>query len=198
MGATPDDVPSAAEVRIRAATIGEPDRLDGVIELRAYDPIWPGQFLVEAERVRSALGARALRVEHVGSTSVPGLSAKPIIDMLLVVADSAAEPDYVPPMESAGYTLRIREPEWHEHRLFKGPDANINLHVFSDGCPEIGRMLAFRDHLRRYARDRDLYQRTKEALAARQWRYVQEYADAKTEVVEAIVARASRPRSAAP
>ncbi|HVC03793.1 MAG TPA: GrpB family protein [Candidatus Acidoferrales bacterium] len=198
MGVTPDDIPSAAEVRLRAATIGEPDRLDGVIELRAYDPIWPEQFLSEAERVRRVLGTRALRVEHVGSTSVPGLSAKPIIDMLLVVTDSAAEPDYVPPMESAGYTLRIREPDWHEHRLFKGPDVTINLHVFSEGCPEIGRMLAFRDHLRRDARDRDLYQRTKEELAARRWRYVQEYADAKTEVVEAIVARANRPRSAAP
>lgn len=132
-----------------------------------------------------------MRVEHVGSTSVPGLVAKPIIDMLLVVTDSSAEAEYVPPMEAAGYTLRIREPDWYEHRLFKGPLANINLHVFSAGCREISRMLRFRDHLRGNEDDRELYQRTKQELAARQWRYVQEYADAKTEVVEAIIARAS-------
>lgn len=195
MSTEPTDAPSAAELRIRAATIGEPDRLDGVIELKTYDPRWPVQYRVEAERVAAVLGAQALRVEHVGSTSVPGLAAKPIIDMLLVVADSSVEADYVPPMEDAGYTLRIREPEWYEHRLFKGPDANINLHVFSAGCPEIARMIDFRDHLRADAEDRELYQRTKRELAVRQWRYVQEYADAKTEVIEAIVARASPPQS---
>ena len=197
MDAEPHDVPSAGEIRIRAATIGEPDRLDGVIELKVYDPQWPVQYVIEAERVRAVLGRRALRVEHVGSTSVPGLAAKPIIDMLLIVADSSSESDYVPPMEDAGYTLRIREPDWYEHRLFKGPLANINLHVFSAGCPEIARMIDFRDHLRADAGDRDLYQRTKQELAARQWHYVQDYADAKTEVIEAIVARASRPQSAA-
>lgn len=185
------DVPSAGELRIRAATIGEPVRVDGAIELRPYDLQWPGQYRVEAERVRGVLGKRALRVEHVGSTSVPELVAKPIIDMLLVVTDLSAEAEYVPPMEAAGYTLRIREPDWYEHRLFKGPLANINLHVFSAGCREISRMLRFRDHLRGNEDDRELYQRTKQELAARQWRYVQEYADAKTEVVEAIIARAS-------
>jgi GrpB-like predicted nucleotidyltransferase (UPF0157 family) len=185
------DVPSAGELRIRAATIGEPVRVDGAIELRPYDLQWPEQYRVEAERVGRVLGTRALRLEHVGSTSVPGLVAKPIIDMLLVVTDSSDEADYVPLMEAAGYTLRIREPDWYEHRLFKGPLVNINLHVFSAGCPEIGRMLGFRDHLRVNAEDRELYQRTKQELAARQWRYVQEYADAKTEVVEAIIARAS-------
>jgi GrpB-like predicted nucleotidyltransferase (UPF0157 family) len=195
MAAESHDAPSAAEVRIRAVTIGEPVRLDGAIELRPYDEQWPEHYLVEAERVRGVLGTRALRIEHVGSTSVPGLVAKPIIDMLLVVADSSAETHYVPLMEGAGYTLRIREPDWYEHRLFKGPLANINLHVFSAGCPEIRRMLDFRDHLRAHTDDRELYQRTKQELAARQWRYVQEYADAKTEVVEAIIARASRPRS---
>lgn len=185
------DVPSAGELRIRAATIGEPVRVDGAIELRPYDLQWPGQYRVEAERVRGVLGKRALRVEHVGSTSVPELVAKPIIDMLLVVTNSSADAEYVPPMEAAGYTLRIREPDWYEHRLFKGPLANINLHVFSAGCREISRMLRFRDHLRGNEDDRELYQRTKQELAARQWRYVQEYADAKTEVVEAIIARAS-------
>jgi GrpB-like predicted nucleotidyltransferase (UPF0157 family) len=180
---------SDAERRIRAATVGEPERLAGLIELRPYDATWPVQYETEAARVRAILGERVLTLEHAGSTSIPGLSAKPIIDMLLVVDDSSAEAAYVPPMEAAGYTLRIREPEWYEHRLFKGPGVNINLHVFSAGCPEIRRMTAFRDHLRADSDDRALYQRTKEELAARRWRYVQEYADAKTQVIEAIIAR---------
>jgi GrpB-like predicted nucleotidyltransferase (UPF0157 family) len=189
----PDETstPSAGELRIRAATIGEPQRLDGPIDLRAYDESWPQLYAVEATRVRAALGDRVLRLEHVGSTSVPGLPAKPIIDMLLVVEESAREDAYVPPMEAAGYVLRIREPGWYEHRLFKGPDTNINLHVFSAGCVEIERMLGFRDHLRSSDTDRTLYADTKRELASRHWKYVQEYADAKTDVVEAIIARAA-------
>jgi GrpB-like predicted nucleotidyltransferase (UPF0157 family) len=186
-----EHVPSAGERRIRAATIGEPQRIDGAIELCSYDESWPRLYEREAERVSAVLGDRVLRLEHVGSTSVPDLPAKPIIDMLLVVADSAREQAYVPPMEAAGYVLRIRVPDWYEHRLFKGPDTNINLHVFSARCIEIERMLGFRDHLRGNASDRALYAATKRELAARHWRYVQEYADAKTEVVEAIIARAA-------
>jgi GrpB-like predicted nucleotidyltransferase (UPF0157 family) len=190
MDAESGDRPSAGEQRIRAATIGEPQRLAGLIELGPYDSTWPAQYAVEAEHVRATLGDRAIRIEHVGSTSIPGLVAKPIIDMLLVVADSSDEGAYVPPMEQQGYTLRIREPDWYEHRLFKGPGANINLHVFSAACPEIDRMIGFRDHLRTDAADRELYERTKHELAARRWKYVQEYADAKTEVIESIIARA--------
>jgi GrpB-like predicted nucleotidyltransferase (UPF0157 family) len=96
----------------------------------------------------------------------------------------------VPALEAAGYVLRIREPDWHEHRLLKGPDTNINLHVFSPGSTEITRMLAFRDHIRADDADRALYERTKRALAAQRWKYVQHYADAKGAVVEEILARA--------
>jgi GrpB-like predicted nucleotidyltransferase (UPF0157 family) len=129
-------------------------------------------------------------MEHAGSTSVPGLVAKPILDMLLVVADSADEDAYVPALEAAGYALRIRETDWYEHRMFNGPDTEINLHVFSAGCPETERMLTFRDWLRGNAADRDLYARTKLALAQDEWKCVQDYADAKTAVVEEIIARA--------
>jgi GrpB-like predicted nucleotidyltransferase (UPF0157 family) len=128
-----------------------------------------------------------LRIEHVGSTSVPGLAAKPIIDVLLVVADATDEGAFVPALEAAGYRLRIRE---DEHRLFKGPDVDVNLHVFSSGHPEVDRMLLFRDWLRAVPADRELYLRTKRELAKRRWRYVQNYADAKTTVVEEILARA--------
>ena len=105
--------------------------------------------------------------------------------------NSAAEDDYRPPLEAAGYVLRIREPEWQEHRLFKGPDTDINLHVFTLGSAEIERMLRFRDHLRRDEVDRRLYGQTKRDLAGRVWKYTQHYADAKSVVVEEILARAS-------
>ena len=155
-----------------------------------YDPHWPELFSREADRIRSVLGSGALRIEHAGSTSVPGLAAKPKIDVLLVVADSADEQAYVPALEAAAYVLRIREPDWYEHRMFKGPDTDITLHVFSSGCPEIDRMLLFRDWLRSHAADRRLYERTKRELASLDWKYTQNYADAKTAVVEEILARA--------
>src|SRR5262249_27365734 len=151
------------------------------------DPEWPRLYEREAKRIRAALGDNVVLLEHVGSTSVPGLAAKPLIDILLVVLDSSHEASYVPPLEAAGYVLRIREPEWYEHRVFKGPDTNVNLHVFSPGCVEITRMLGFRDWLRTHDDDRQLYERTKRELARQDWKYVQNYADAKTAVVEEIV-----------
>lgn len=191
----PDPTPPVSftpltEDEMRAVTIGELKPLTVKIQVVDYDPEWPALFEREAARIRSVLGERVLRLEHTGSTSVPGLAAKPIIDMTLAVPDSADEAAYVPDMEGVGYVLRIREPEWYEHRLFKGPDTDVNLHVFSAGCEEIERMLLFRDWLRANDADRALYQRSKRELAARDWKYVQNYADAKTAVVEEIIARA--------
>jgi len=130
-------------------------------------------------------------VEHVGSTSVPGLAAKPIIDILLVVPDSSDEQAYVLALDAAGYVLRVREPGWFEHRMFKGPDTDINLHVFTAGAAEIDRMLLFRDWLRASDADRDAYLQVKRDLAQQTWRHVQHYADAKTAIVEQIIARAT-------
>ena len=160
------------------------------VVLVEYDPEWPRLYAREEARIRGALGETALQVEHVGSTSIPGLAAKPIIDIVLVVPESADEPAYVPALEAAGYVHRIREPDWFEHRVLKGVDPKVNLHVFSPGCPEVERMLSFRDHLRCDERDRDLYERTKRELARRDWKYVQHYADAKSDVVEEILERA--------
>jgi GrpB-like predicted nucleotidyltransferase (UPF0157 family) len=157
------------------------------ITLVAYDRDWPGLFSREADRLRLVLGDEARRIEHVGSTSVPGLMAKPVIDILLVVPDSADEPCYVPRLQGAGYVLRIREPEWFEHRLFKGPDTAINLHVFSSGAAEEERMLRFRDRLRHDDAARNRYERVKRELAVRTWRHVQDYADAKAAVVNLIL-----------
>ena len=185
-----DRRPEATEDDIAAATVGEPTRVDGPIVLADADPTWADELEHEAQRVRAALADRVLLLEHVGSTAIPGLAAKPIIDMLLAVADSADEDSYVPPMEAAGYVLRIREPDWHEHRLFKGPDRDINLHVFTDGDSEVRRMLLFRDTLRTDPAALASYQATKRELASRTWRYVQEYADAKNEVVDGILREA--------
>ena len=172
-------------------TVGtEPQQLNAPVTLAEYDADWPRLFEREAERIRTALGDRALAVEHAGSTSVPGIAAKPIIDIVLVVEDSADEGAYVPALEAARYVLRIREPDWFDYRLFKGPDTKVNLHVFSRDCGEVDRMLAFRDHLRANAADRRRYEDAKRELAGREWKYVQNYADAKTAVVAEIMKRA--------
>jgi GrpB-like predicted nucleotidyltransferase (UPF0157 family) len=185
-----DEHAPLTDEEIEAATVGELVPHNATIQLVEYDPLWPALYEREAARVRGVLGAAALRLEHVGSTSVPGLAAKPIVDMVLVVADSSDEDAYVPALEAAGYVLRIREPDWYEHRLFKGPDTNVNLHTFSEGCEEVDRMIAFRDWLRMHDGDRELYESAKRDLAAREWRHVQNYADAKSAVVAEINARA--------
>ena len=183
------------EEKIRAATVGEPRVLDGTIDLVDYDRAWPDLFTRESERIRSTLGNVARALEHVGSTSVPGLAAKPIIDIVLAVSVSANEAAYVPALGAIGYVLRIREPDWYEHRMLARSEPSVQIHVFSEGCPEIERMLLFRNRLRESTADRDLYERTKRQLARRTWRYVQNYADAKTAVVNDIIARARERRS---
>ena len=188
--AKPEAGVERSEEEMQAVHIGGMVPLTGPIQIDDYNPEWPALFEREAVRIRAALGDRVVLLEHVGSTSVPGLAAKPRIDILLVVPNSADEPSYVPPLEAAGYVLRIREPDWHEHRVFKGPDTDVNLHVFSTSSSEIERMLLFRDWLRSNPSDRRLYERTKRELARREWKYTQNYADAKTEVVEEILVRA--------
>ena len=191
------DVPSSpAEVSdedLQAVTVGVRVPHNAPVELADYDPAWPAMFEWEERRIRGALGERVVQLEHTGSTSIPGLAAKPIIDITLLVPDSADEAAYVPRLEAAGYVLHIREPDWHEHRLLKGPDTAVNLHVFSPGSVEFERMVGFRDWLRSHPEERDLYERTKRELAARTWRHVQHYADAKTAVVEEIIGRAGLP-----
>jgi GrpB-like predicted nucleotidyltransferase (UPF0157 family) len=185
----PSDL-AAYEEELTKYTIGPPQPLTARIEIADYDPTWPRLYEREAARIRSILSDRVVRIDHVGSTSVYGLAAKPIIDIVLELPDSSDEPAYVPDMEAGGYVLRVREADWFEHRLFKGPDVNIHLHTFSAGCAEVDRMLVFRNWLRADAADRELYTRTKRELAARDWKYMQQYADAKTAVVKEIMARA--------
>lgn len=192
---SPRDPKPMTEEQIKRNAVGlTAKQLSGKVVLVDYNPAWPRLFVRESERINSVLGRNALAIEHVGSTSVPGLVAKPIIDIVLVVANSADESSYAPALEAAGYILGIREPEWHEHRMFKGPDTNINLHVFSKGDYEIERMRVFRDWLRENPTDRDSYLATKRELAQQSWKYVQNYADAKSKVVESIITRARTSR----
>jgi len=168
------------------------------ITLAEYDPAWPVLFAREADRIRAVLGGTAVLVEHAGSTSIPGLAAKPIIDIVLAVPDSADEQAYVAALEAAGYVLRGREPDWFEHRMFKGPDTDVNLHVFTAGSSEIDRMLLFRDWLRANEADREAYLRVKRELSEQTWRHVQHYADSKSAIVADIVERATAAGTAGP
>jgi GrpB-like predicted nucleotidyltransferase (UPF0157 family) len=160
------------------------------ISLQPYSSDWPQLFSHEARLIEQALNGLAIDAHHTGSTSVPELRAKPIIDITLAVPDSTDESAYVPALVDAGYEFVLREPDWFEHRLLRRIDPRVNLHVFTAGSSEIERMLLFRDHLRANKVDRELYESTKVALAEREWGDVQEYADAKTDVVEAIISRA--------
>jgi GrpB-like predicted nucleotidyltransferase (UPF0157 family) len=152
-----------------------------------YDERWAVRFRGIAERLRRALGENALGVEHIGSTSVPGLAAKPIVDVLLTVADVDDETAYLPALEAAGFVLRVREPA---HRMVRTPDRDVHVHVYEPGRPEVQDYLDLRDWLRVNAQDRELYAATKRALARQRWDDRNDYADAKTEVVADVLGRA--------
>ena len=155
-----------------------------------HDPAWASRYERERARIVAALDERAIAVEHIGSTSVPGLAAKPIIDIDLSVADLEAEDTYVPALEAAGYVLRVREPG---HRMFRTPELDVHLHVCETGSDWERRHLVFRDWLRSHPDDRQRYEDVKRDLATRQWDDMNDYADAKTDVVADIMARATAP-----
>lgn len=160
-----------------------------VIEIFDYDPLWPVKFREQANRIAKALGDAALQIEHIGSTSVPGLAAKPIIDVLLVVNEAGDEAAYLPALEAAGYVLRVREPDFYEHRMFRTPELDVHLHVFSKDSPEIERYLDFRNQLRTDEDDRKAYETVKRKLVREDWTDMNAYADAKTEVIEKTIAK---------
>src|SRR5699024_4555541 len=164
--------------------------VDGRVRLIEHVPKWPYLFEREASRVRGALGDRVLLLEHVGSTSVPWLIAKPCVDMLLAVAHPADEAAYVPELESAGYCLTLRDPERYELRVFKVTEVNRDLHVLGQGCKEVERMLLFRDHLRADEHARERYAAVKRGLAERTWKQIQDYSDAKSDIVEELLLEA--------
>jgi GrpB-like predicted nucleotidyltransferase (UPF0157 family) len=169
-----------------AVLIGGPEKREIVIV--EYDHAWQGRFERERERIRAALGDTALRIEHIGSTAVPGLAAKPVIDVLVTVKTPGDEVAVRSALESTGYELRVREPG---HRMFRTPTRDVHVHVWANEDPEGGRYLVFRDRLRRSAEDRAAYERLKRDLATRAWNDMNEYADAKSDLVREIIARAT-------
>jgi GrpB-like predicted nucleotidyltransferase (UPF0157 family) len=160
------------------------------IRIVDYDPTWPAKFEMQRGIIAKALGDAALQIEHIGSTSVPGLAAKPIIDILVAVENSANESTYLFQLGAVGYVLRVREPHWSEHRMCRTVEKDVHVHVYSAGCREIERNLTFRDRLRISTEDRRRYEKTKRALAKREWADMNAYANAKTEVIEDIIAAA--------
>jgi GrpB-like predicted nucleotidyltransferase (UPF0157 family) len=135
------------------------------VEVTDPDPGWPQRYLDLAGRIREALGWRVLQLEHVGSTSVPGLTAKPIIDIDLTVADPGREQDYLPALEKAGFRLVIREPWWYGHRVLRADEPRCNLHVFGFDSPELVKHRIFRDWLRGNPGERDRYAAAKRQAA---------------------------------
>ncbi len=157
------------------------------ITIADYDPTWPVRFDAERARVRAALGPRAIRIEHIGSTAVPGLSAKPIVDVLVTVEHPDDDAVSVAALTAAGYELRVREPG---HRMFRTPARDVHVHVWGDDDPEVTRYLRFRDRLRRSSEDRKTYEQVKRGLAQSEWADMNQYADAKGPVIVEILARA--------
>lgn len=156
------------------------------IVIADYDPAWPERFAAERERLAAALGDRALRIEHVGSTSVPGLAAKPIVDVLVEVATLEGVD-----LEPAGYVLRVRE---EGHRMFRTPELDVHVHVWPSGSPSIASDLAFRDRLRASSEDRAAYEALKRELATRDWPDMNHYAAAKAPLIHQILSRSGSPR----
>lgn len=162
-----------------------------VVEIVPYDRGWPVRFAALADDIRAALGAAALDVEHVGSTAVPELAAKDVIDIDVTVADPRDEGRYVPALERLGYVLTIREPSFHQHRCLTLPEPRVNLHVFGPDCPETIRHRMFRDWLRSHPDDRDRYEQAKR-LAVPGGGHVMDYNRRKQAVLRDIYDRMFR------
>ncbi|MBZ4485953.1 GrpB family protein [Microbacterium sp. cx-55] len=172
--------------------VGGPEAI--TVALHPYDPAWAAYFRTHHDRISEALAASDVDIEHIGSTSVPGLSAKPIVDIVVAVPDITDEGSFLLPLLAAGYELRVREPG---HRLVRTPGRDVHVHIYPRGALAIDDYLLLRDRLRSDAGERALYERTKRELLARPWDDMNDYADAKTDVIRAIVRRARADREAA-
>ena len=157
------------------------------IVIADYDPAWVTRYEAERAKILGAIGPAVRRIEHIGSTSVPGLAAKPIVDILVAVDDPDDEAAFVPALETAGYVQRVREPG---HRMLRTLALDVHVHVWREGSPDVASDLAFRDRLRASVEDREAYERLKRSLAAREWDDMNDYADAKGELIAEITRRA--------
>ena len=162
------------------------------LEVVDYDSSWPEDFIEHRNRLAEALYEQSVDIEHIGSTSVPGLAAKPIIDIVVVVDDITAEEDYLPQLLATGYVLRVREPG---HRLVRTPELDVHVHIYQKGDAAVMNYLLLRDRLRADAGDRELYARTKRELIVQGFDDMNAYSDAKSEAIAGILARARASRS---
>lgn len=158
-----------------------------VIEIANYNPSWVATFDRERRRISAALGGSAVRIDHVGSTAVAGLAAKPIVDVQISVRDAEEDLAYLPRLEASGYQLRVRSPG---HRMLRTPALDVHVHACAVGSAWERQHLLFRDWLRRAPDDRVLYEATKRKLAQRDWPDMNAYADAKGAVIGEITVRA--------
>lgn len=190
-----DPMPTSPRTSRRRPNVTEAVLVGGVekrtLLIEDYSPAWQAAYSVHHARITSAMGENAIAVEHIGSTSVPGLAAKPIIDVLVTVPDITAEEDYLEQLVSIGYQLRVREPG---HRMVRTPQRDVHVHLLEANDPAAADYLLLRDQLRADAQDRDLYERVKRDLLQRDWSDMNAYAEAKTKVIEGIKARARADR----
>ena len=175
--------------QMAAALVGEPPATWQSIIIEDYDPAWADRFAAASSLLGEALSGLIIAIEHVGSTSVPGLPAKPIIDIDLLIEDTADESRYLPALEELGYRLVLREPWWYGHRMLVSPAEDVHLHVWPAGAPEPVRHRLFRDWLRAHSADRDLYAATKRRLARDTVHRPGDYSLAKNDVIDDIYER---------
>jgi GrpB-like predicted nucleotidyltransferase (UPF0157 family) len=171
------------------ALVGEPPKRWQSIVIEDYDPAWAHRFAATSSLLHEVLGDLVITIEHVGSTSVPGLAAKPIIDIDLLIEDTADESRYIPALERIGYRLVLREPWWHGHRMLVSPAEDVHLHMWPQGAPEPVRHQLFRDWLREHPDDRELYASTKRQLARDTVHQPSDYNLAKNTVIDDIYER---------
>lgn len=179
----PYEQPSEDEIRSARLDPGDAKRWQQPVVVAQPDPRWPAMFRRVAADIKFALGPLALSVEHVGSTSVAGLPAKPVIDVDLTVADSSNEASYLPQLEAKGFVLTIREPEWEQHRALRWHEPNTILHVFSSGAIEPQRHIAFRNWLTTHSDDLSAYAGLKQQLAGQGFDDVMLYNNAKGRLI---------------
>ncbi|SCF44074.1 GrpB family protein [Micromonospora saelicesensis] len=175
--------------QVDAGLVGEPPRTWESVVIEEYDGAWAQRFIAVRSSLTEALGGLIIGVEHVGSTAVPGLAAKPVIDVDLVIEDTADESGYLPALQRLGYRLVLREPWWHGHRMLLSPAEDVNLHVWPQGAPEPVRHLLFRDWLRSHPHDRERYAATKRRVARDTEHRPRDYSLAKNDVIDEIYAR---------
>ena len=161
------------------------------VRIEPYSEEWPRRFEEERRRIEAAMGAVARRVEHVGSTAVPGLAAKPVIDVMVTVDDPEDEGAFVPRLEGVGYELRVREPG---HRMLRTPARDVHVHIWTSGTDDERRHVLFRDWLRSHPEERRAYEAAKRDLAGR-WRDTNYYARAKGPFIDGVLDRARRAES---